>query len=362
MAVRARPALGRGGVAGGEVVRRLRAPALLAGLAVLLGAAFVLAVGVGPIAIPPGRVVAILLEHAGIGTAGASPEEAVVVWQIRLPRAVLAVVVGAGLGISGAALQAVFRNPLADPALIGVSGGASVGAALAIVTGFTALGAASLPLAASAAGLAAALAVYALARRGGRTEITTLVLTGIAVGAIATAAVGLMTYVASPEEMQDIVFWTLGSLGGASWELVRTALPFILVGLVVIPLLARPLDLLALGEREAGHLGVATERVRLTLIVVCALTAGAAVAVAGVIGFVGLIVPHVVRLAAGPANRVVLPASALGGAALLLLADLGARTAASPAELPLGVLTAALGGPFFLWLVHRSRGTGEEWA
>jgi iron complex transport system permease protein len=215
---------------------------------------------------------------------------------------------------------------------------------------------------ASGAALAATLLVDAFARRGGRTEIVTLILTGLAVNALATAAVGLATYLASPEQLQDIVFWTLGSLGGASWETVRVSLPFVLVGLVAIPTLGRALDLMVLGEREAGHLGVATERVRLTLIVLCALTAGAGVAVAGVIGFVGLIVPHVIRLLAGPGNRVVLPLSAVAGATLLLLADLVARTAAAPAELPLGVLTAALGGPFFLFLVHRTRGAHGEWA
>ncbi len=340
----------------------IRGPSVTVTLVALLVASFLASIAIGAYAIPVWDVVGVLSDRIGLGVGGTYDQiDEAVIWDVRLPRAVLAALVGASLGIAGAALQAIFRNPLADPSLIGVTGGAAVGATFAIVTGFTYFGLLSVPVAAALAGLVATLAVYAFARRAGRTEVVTLILTGLAVNAVATAAVGMATYVASPEELQDIVFWTLGSLGGASWETVRACLPFVILGIVVIPLFGRTLDLMVLGEREAGHLGVRTEQVRLVLIVVCAVTAGAGVAVAGIIGFVGLIVPHIIRLLVGPGNRLVVPLSAVGGATLLLLADLAARTVAAPAELPLGVLTAALGGPFFLFLVHRTRGAHGGW-
>jgi iron complex transport system permease protein len=350
----ARAALARAG-------RRCRAPGLILGLGLLTAACLVLNVGMGAIDIHPRIVVGILADHLGLGGGGATVEQDAVVWQIRMPRAVLAMLVGAGLAAAGAALQGIFRNPLADPGLIGISAGASVGAAAVIVTGAAAAGALVLPLAAALGGMVAAATVYVLARHGGRTEVVTLLLTGLAVNAIGVAAVGYLTYAADEDQLQDIVFWTLGSLGGATWESVRVVLPVILVGVAGIPLFARALNLMALGEREAGHLGLATERVRVAVIALCALAAGGAVAVAGVIGFVGLIVPHLVRLVSGPDHRVVLPASALGGAALLLIADLGARTLAVPREMPLGVLTGLLGGPFFLWLLHRTRRDHGGW-
>ena len=346
-----------------RVAGRGRAPGVVAGLAALVAVSLVLNIALGAVEIPPWTVVGVLADHAGLGLGGAfTPQQDAVVWEIRMPRAALAMLVGAGLGVSGAALQGIFRNPLADPGLIGISAGASVGAAAAIVFGATALGATALPAAASLAAMAAAAVVYALARHQGRTEVVTLLLTGLAVNAIGVAGVGYLTFLATEDQLQDIVFWTLGSLGGATWETVRVALPFILAGVIAIPLFARSLNLMTLGEREAGHLGVATERARVVLIALCALAAGGAVAAAGVISFVGLIVPHLVRLAAGPDHRVVLPASALGGAALMLLADLGARTLAVPQELPLGVLTGLIGGPFFIWLLQRTRREQGGWA
>jgi iron complex transport system permease protein len=229
------------------------------------------------------------------------------------------------------------------------------------VLGFAALGLWSLPVAAFATGLVTTLVVYALARFEGRTEVVTLLLTGLAINAMALAGVGMFAFVADDEQLRDIVFWSLGSLGGATWDTVLSAAAFIGVALVLLPLLARPLNLMVLGEREARHLGVDTERVRLAVIALAALATGAAVAVAGIIAFVGLIVPHLVRLAGGPDHRLVLPASALAGAGLLLLADLAARTVASPTEIPLGVLTGLIGGPFFLWLLHRTRRSHGGW-
>jgi iron complex transport system permease protein len=335
---------------------------LLPGLGALLAAAALLSVGLGALRIAPDQVIAIVAAHAGIdlGIPYGLDQDAVL-WSIRLPRVVLGVLVGGGLAIAGAALQGVFRNPLADPGLIGVSSGASLGAVSAIVIGIAAAGSHTLPLLAFAGGVVATLVVYAVARFDGRTEVVTLLLTGLAVNALCGAAVGYLLFSADDQQLRGVVFWSLGSLGGATWPLVLAALPFVALAALVLPLLARSLNLLLLGEREAKHLGVEVERARLLVIVLAALATGAAVAVAGIVGFVGLIVPHLVRLLAGPDHRVLLPASGLLGAALLLFADLFARTVAAPAELPLGVVTSLLGAPFFLWLLRRTRREHGGW-
>jgi iron complex transport system permease protein len=239
-----------------RATRLARAPGVTLALALLAAMSFLLNLALGAVDIPAWSVVGVLADHAGLGLGGAfTPEQDAVVWQIRLPRAALAALVGAGLAVSGAALQGIFRNPLADPGLIGIASGASIGAAAAIVFGATALGATALPVAASIAALVAAGVVSALARHGGRTEVVTLLLTGLAVNAIGVAGVGFLTFIADEDELQDIVFWTLGSLGGATWETVRVALPFVALGLALIPLYARHLNLMTLGEREAAHPG-----------------------------------------------------------------------------------------------------------
>lgn len=345
-----------------QTVRRVPGVILFSTLSVLLCVAVLLNIGVGAVAILPAQVLAILLDHAGLNTGIAySQQQDAVLWAIRLPRVVLAMLVGGGLAVAGAALQGIFRNPLAEPGLIGVSSGATVGAVGAIVLGLTPLGIATLPLAAFSGGLIATLAVYAFARQQGRAEVVTLILTGIAINAIAGALTGLFTFYADDQQLRGIVFWSLGSLGGATWQAVTATLPFIVAGVVLIPRWATALNLLVLGEHEARHLGVNTERVRLSIIILAAMMTGAAVAVAGIVGFVGLIVPHLIRLIAGPDHRVLLPASALGGATLLLFADLAARTMVVPAELPLGVVTALAGGPFFLWLLYRTRQQHGGW-
>lgn len=329
---------------------QLLSPALFAlSLAALFTAAVFANVGMGAVEIPPLQAVAILLSHAGIdlGVEFEARSDAVL-WSIRLPRVVLAMLVGGGLGAAGAALQGVFRNPLAKPAVIGVSSGAAVGASAAIVLGLAAPGLNPVALAAFLGGLTATGVVYFAARTYGRAEVVTLVLAGI-------AFTGLLASVADDDELRSITFWVLGSVGGATWPAVASVLPFFVVGLIALPLWARSLNLMTLGDRQAGHLGVSPERARAGVIVFSALITGAAVSVAGVISFVGLVVPHIVRLVAGPDHRFLLPASILGGATALLLADLAARTVAAPAEVPLGVVTALIGGPFFLWLVHRTR-------
>ncbi len=349
---------------GGLPSRRLRRRVviLFAALATLLTVAIGANLATGAVSISPAAVVGILADHAGLPVgADITTTQDAVLWQIRLPRTLLALLVGGALGAAGAALQATFRNPLAEPTVIGISSGAAAGAVLAIVAGASFLGPRTVPAAAFAGALVAVLAVLATARGSGRADILTLVLTGIAVSVIGSALTGLFTYYASDEELRGIVFWTLGSVGGATWSTLATVAPIIGIGLVALPCFARSLNLLALGEREARHLGVPVERVRLTVIVLSALVTGAAVAVAGIIGFVGLVVPLVIRLLVGPDHRVLLPASILGGALLLSVADLLARTVVTPQELPLGVVTALVGGPFFLWLIQRTRREHLGW-
>ncbi|HEY8340167.1 MAG TPA: iron ABC transporter permease [Egibacteraceae bacterium] len=336
---------------------------LLAGLGVLLVIVCVAAAGIGAYAVPAEQVVGSLADRLGLAM-GSLPDAMgqTVLWEVRFPRVVLGVLVGASLGCAGALMQGAFGNPLAEPGVIGVSSGAAVGAVAVISLGVSSFGGWTVTLAAFCGGLLTTLVVYGLARAGGRTEVVTLVLTGIAVNALAGALIGLLMFFSSDAELRSITFWNLGSLGSATWLAVAAVLPCAVIGLGAAPAFARGLDLLALGERAAAHLGVSIERLRLGLVVVVALLTASAVAVAGIISFVGLVVPHIVRMVAGPGHRVLLPASALGGAVVLVAADLVARTVAAPAEVPLGVLTALLGGPFFFWLLRRTRARQGGWA
>jgi len=287
-----------------------------------------------------------------------------VLLSIRLPRAVLTVLTGAALGMAGAVLQGLFRNPLADPGLIGISSGAALAAALVIVLGglppFGAFGAILpylLPLAAFGGSLAATVLVYRLARIGSRTDVGTLLLGGVALNAIAGAGLGFLIFASTDQQLRDLNFWLLGSLAGAAWRDLLLVIPLILVPLFWLPRLARPLNAILIGEAEAGHLGYAIESVKRQAVILVALAVGAAVSLTGIIGFVGLVVPHILRLLAGADHRMLLPASALLGAVLLLVADLLARTLVLPAELPIGVITSAVGGPFFFWLLLRRKWT-----
>ena len=335
---------------------RLAASTLLGVMTALFIAALFANVGMGAVEIPPAQAVAILLSHAGIDAGpDFTPRSDAILWNIRLPRVALGILVGGSLALAGAALQGVFRNPLAEPGVIGVSSGAAAGAVGAIVLGFSVFNFHGVAVAAFLSGLLATGVVYMVARAYGQTSVTTLILAGIAVNATAGAFTGLFIFIADDDQLRSITFWTLGHVGGATWPVVTSILPFFIVGFLLLPLWARALNLLTLGDREARHMGVSTERVRVSGIGLSALLTGAAVSVAGIIGFVGLVVPHVLRLVAGPDHRFLLPASILGGATALLLADLIARTVVVPAELPLGVVTAMVGGPFFLWLVHRTR-------
>ncbi|ODU78829.1 MAG: heme ABC transporter permease [Microbacterium sp. SCN 71-21] len=328
-------------------------------LAVALLVTLVISLGAGQYPLSPMQVVEALW-HALSGHAAPSPAAGVVT-SVRLPRIVLGVLVGAALAVSGVAMQAIFGNPLADAGVVGVSSGAALGAAASLTFGLSVLGTWTTPALAFVGGLAAVLAVYAISRSGGRTEVVTLLLTGIAINAIGGAGLALLTFLGTSSTREQIVFWQLGSLNGALWSSIALVAPLVIAGVVATIVVARRLDLLALGERTARHLGVRVEALRLFVIVVVAVLVCAAVSFAGIIGFVGLVVPHLMRMLIGPGHLRLTVASALGGALLLAIADLIARTAVPLADLPIGMLTALVGGPFFLWLLVRTRRQAGGW-
>lgn len=294
---------------------------------------------------------------------GLQTVDQIVVSSIRLPRVIMGAMVGAALAVSGATMQGLFRNPLADPGIVGVSAGASLGAVAIIVLGGTVLapyaefvGANALPFAAFLGGLASTYILYNIATRERRTSVATMLLAGIALGAFALAITGLLIFVADDLQLRQISFWSLGSLAGATWEKVISVIPIIMPSLAASIYLARGLNALAFGEAAAVHMGVSVQSVKNIAIFAIAAATGASVAVSGGIGFVGIIVPHVLRLLIGPDHRYLLPASGLLGAVFLILADCVSRTIVSPAELPIGIVTAAIGAPFFLWILLRRRG------
>ncbi len=322
------------------------------------------ALAVGPAMLPPGTVARILL--AGPNGQASSLADTVIVWQIRLPRMLLGALVGASLATVGAMMQGLFRNPLADPGLVGVSGGAAFAAVATIVLSgsvlapFAALfGIWALPVAAFFGGLAATLLIYRIGTRAGRSSMALMLLAGIALGAFAGAGTGFLVFMSDDDQLRTLTFWSLGGLGGATWGKLAAGAPMMVAALLLAPLVARGLNGIVLGEAEAYHLGVDVQRLKRLTIVLVALATGAAVAVSGAIGFVGIVVPHLLRLAIGPDHRALLPASALAGASLLLVADMAARTLVAPAELPIGILTAAIGAPVFLWILLRRRGLAD---
>ena len=336
---------------------KIRRRATLIGLGLLLALTTVFALGAGALAIEPWRVVEILLQAAGIDSGAAiEPYQSAALMSVRLPRILLALMCGATLGMAGASLQVLFRNPLADPTLVGVADGAACGAVAWIVFGGMGLaagfGAWGLILVAFGGGLIATAGVMAAARGEGRIDVATLLLAGLAMKALASALLGYLIFLANDLQMRTLTFWLLGSLGGATWSAILPAGLLMAVSLGVLATLARPFDALALGEAEAGHLGVPVERVKCVAVVAVALGVGAGTALTGIIGFVGLIAPHIVRLIGGPDHRFVLPASALLGALLIVVADTMSRTLVAPAELPIGVVTSAIGAPFFFWLLR----------
>jgi len=288
--------------------------------------------------------------------------DAIILFDIRLPRLALGILVGAALAVSGAVMQGLFRNPLADPGLVGVGAGAGLGAIGAIVLGAMlplalrgALGYYLVPVAAFIGGWLTTILLYRMSTHRGRTSVAVMLLGGIAIAALAGALSGILIYMANDAELRDLTFWGLGSLAGATWDKVALGGALIVLALGATPFLARALNGLALGEGPAAHLGVPVQKMKNAAILTVAAATGAAVAVSGGIGFIGIVVPHLLRLMIGPDHRWLLPNAALLGASLLILADMIARSVVAPAELPIGIVTATLGGPFFLWILMRNR-------
>jgi iron complex transport system permease protein len=343
---------------------RIAGPFALTVLGIALFVVMIFAVGTGAFPLNASQVIAILLSKIGVQLNVAwEPQQEAVLWAIRLPRVLLGMLAGASLAVAGAALQGLFRNPLADPVLIGVSGGAALAVAGVIVLGATvlkgftqALGLWTLPLFGFLGGLASTLVIYNLARSEGRTSLATMLLAGIAVNAVAMSGIGVFTLIASDEQLRNINFWNFGSLGSASWPVLGVLAPPLLASFIVLWKVAPGLNALLLGEAEAIHIGYDVQVLKRVIIGIAALCAGFVVAVCGIIGFVALVAPHMVRLACGPDHRIVIPGAALLGGLLMVGADIIARTAFAPAELAIGIITALMGAPFFLALLLKQRG------
>lgn len=336
---------------------------VLASLAGLLLVSLLLAIAIGAYSLSLPQLLAALFSPLLAGDASAdSFAAAQIVWNIRLPRVLLAAIAGAGLALAGCALQGLFRNPLADPGLIGVASGAALFAAAAIVFApflvgpiSRSLGLFILPVAAFAGSLLAASVIFKLAQHEGRTAVLMMLLAGIAINAICGAGIGLLVYVASDEQLRSITMWTLGSLAAASWPVVAVTSCALAIGCVAVLRQRAALDALCLGEDNAAQMGIDLQRTKRVVVLATTLMVAACVAFTGIIGFVGLVAPHMVRLLAGPGQRLLMPASACLGAAIMVTADLLARTLAAPAEIPIGVITALLGAPLFLGLLARQR-------
>ena len=331
---------------------RLRCIWIIGGLGVAILFMGFVSLRVGAVSISTGELWELLWKK------GSHSSQAIILWQIRFPRSVLALLGGASLAVAGAAMQGIFRNPLADPSLIGIAAGGAMGTVVVIGLEFTFLKGVAVflgpwirPVFAFVFAMGVTAFIYRFARIGGCIRVTHLLLTGIAVNAFIGAFIGFLNYYFEPEQLQEYVFWTLGSLAKASWKQIAGAASFMVVPLVILPFFARALNALSLGEKEAYHLGVSPKFVQMAVISLSAAMVGSCVAVCGMICFVGLIVPHALRLMIGPDHRLLIPASALGGALLLLCADLLARSVIAPGELPIGVLTALMGAPFFLMLL-----------
>lgn len=328
-------------------------------LMLLLPSSVVLAAAIGSVKLPFGAALSSLTSSIGLslpGVAPLDPTHEMILWTVRLPRVLLAAFVGGGLAVVGAVLQAVFRNPLADAGLLGVGSGAALGAVIAVRLGWAAGIFLALPLSAFAGAMAAIVLVYVLAHASGRASLHGLLLTGLAVSALASAGTSVLLVATDEFRVKTVLFWLAGGLEGRSWPHLQLAALLIAAGCGLLLLLARPLDLLSLGEDEAASLGLAVHPMRLLIFALCSLVAGAATAAAGAVPFVGLMAPHALRPLVGPRSLHLLPAAFLGGALLVVLADLAARTASASLDLPLGSLTAFVGAPYFLLALRGGEG------
>ena len=324
-------------------------------LGIALPAAVVLASAAGAIWLPIGELLSSVAAAAGLGaTSPLSAAGETILWTVRLPRVLLAAAIGGGLAVVGATLQAVFRNPMADAGLLGVGSGAAMGAVLAVRLGWATDLFLALPLSAFAGAMTAALAVYVLAHAGGRGSVHGLLLTGLAVSSLAAAGTSVLLVATEEFRVKTVLFWLAGGLEGRGWTHLQVGGALVLAGVVLLGMLARPLDLLSLGEEEAAALGLPVHATRLGLLALAALVAGAATSVAGSVPFVGLMAPHALRRLVGPLSRHLLPASFLAGALLVVLADLASRTLSPSMDLPLGSLTSFMGAPYFLFAIRAS--------
>lgn len=328
-------------------------------LILVLGATVVLATAIGPVQISPSTTAGILAKRlpliGDLVTPTWSVAEETIILQIRLPRVILGVLVGAALAIAGCAMQGIFKNPMACPYVIGVSSGAALGVTFALAT-FAQVNMYTLPLMAFIGALVAVFLVYNIARIGGKLPTETLLLAGIAVAIFLSAIISFVMYM-SGENLHGIMFWLMGGLAGKGWSHVMIALPWICIGTVVIYMFARGLNVMLLGEESAQHLGIDAEKLKKIMIVSVALITASAVAVSGIIGFVGLIIPHIMRILVGPDHRILIPSAMMAGGIFLVLGDTMARTIMAPAEIPVGIITALFGAPFFLYLLRRRKRT-----
>lgn len=348
-------------------IRETRTGVIITALSLLLICTVVFSLTIGAVPIPVQDVVIIFLQKIGLlKHLEVDPTHDIVLTTIRFPRIFMTLLIGASLGISGAALQGLFRNPLVEPGLIGVSGGAASGVVLVVVFG-TLLALPKegivyhsiIPFAAFAGGLLATFIVLQLSSQAGKTNIAVLVLVGVAINALAGAIIGLAIFYADENQLRTFTFWTLGDLGGATAMKLMITAPLLLISITVLLFYSHTLNAIALGEAEAYHMGVDVERVKRIIIFFSALAVGISVSLAGMIGFIGLVIPHLVRVLFQSDNRLVLPASVIGGACLLIVADIIARTLVSPAELPIGVVTALIGSPFFIMLLVKAKRKNE---
>lgn len=322
-------------------------------LLTLLGLTAILSTALGSVKIPPKTVYTTIINN--ILEHNSSPTKTeLIILKIRLPRVLLALTVGAALAVAGVVMQGLFKNPMADPYIIGISSGAALGASTSIVLGLTFLGSYTLSFTAFVGAVLAVFLVYNIARVGGSVPVGTLLLSGIALTSFMSAITALLTYLAG-EKIHQIIFWLMGGLWNASWIQVKIALPLTLAGTLVIYTFSKDLNVMLLGEESAKHIGIDTNSLRKILLITTSLITGVAVSVSGIIGFVGLIIPHVVRILTGPDHRILIPASALTGAIFLICTDTLARTVIAPTEVPVGIITALFGAPFFIYLLRKKK-------
>jgi iron complex transport system permease protein len=339
---------------------------IIVGLSVALVVAFLISLSIGQVYIPVSEIVLVFLNKLGLYAGATDAVHETVLLGIRLPRLLMTLLIGACLGVSGAALQGLFRNPLVEPGLIGVSSGSALAVVALIVFGASlsldreGLGMGVLmPAFAFGGGVLATMLVMRIGTYAGKAGAAMLILSGVAVNAFAGALMGLIIFYADENQLRMFTFWTLGDLGGSTWNKLMIAAPLMILAGVGLFMYRGVLNALAIGESEAFHMGVDVNRAKRNIVILSALAVGTSVSLAGAIGFVGLVVPHLIRVAFHVDNQLVMPASALGGSLLLILADLAARTIVAPAELPIGVVTALVGAPFFIYLLLRSQRNSE---